>query len=390
MLEKTVATKKSAIIAIYGGGFLVGAAFVFLPSLGKILRDPPYSLSSSIYGLLYFPEIVGAILSALSAGFLQDHFKSKGVFRIGIFFNTIAMILLSIASFIHSSSIYPFLLFETLFYGIGFGLTLAAINHYAAFLFPDTQTKAVTILNALIGGATAVSPIILGFAQSLFSWGIWSIILLIGFVLVFFIPLPQAQIKNSHKLPLRLNIIPFMLAVLIYAICEGSFGSWANVYVSINKGQQAYYGILSLSLFWASMTVFRFIIALVPKRLVPHKYFYFASAISIGLCFLILPALNSALALVLAFVFAGAACSIYYPFSMSYGLINYPQQQTKVAGLMVAALMVGEGIGSFGLGPLQNILPLEKIYLFSALWAIPLFILALKLSRKPVTKQKLA
>lgn len=382
MLEKSIARNKAAIIAIYGAGFLVGAAFVFLPSLGKILSESPYNFSSSMYGLLYFPEIIGAILSALSAGFLQSRFKSKGVFKIGILFNTIAMILLSIASFIHSPLLYNLLLFEMLFYGIGFGLTLAAINHYAAFLFPSAETKAVTILNALIGGATAVSPIIFGFAQSLFSWGLWAIVLFISFVLIFFMPLPQTQIKVIHKVHLRSNILLFMLAVLVYAICEGSFGSWANVYVSVDKGQQAYYGIVSLSLFWASMTVFRLLIALVPEKIIPHRYFYIASAIAIGLCFLVLPVLNNALALVLAFVFAGAACSIYYPFSMSYGLIDYPQQQTQVAGLMVAALMVGEGIGSFGLGPLQDMLPLGTIYLISSFWMIPLFILALKLSHK--------
>jgi MFS family permease len=385
MIKEQFIRKKMIIFAVYGAGILVGAAFVFLPSLGKILTEPPYNFNSSVYGLLYFPEIIGAIFSALSAGFLQNRFKSSGIFRIGILFNISAMLLLSIASFIYSPLIYTFLLFETLFYGIGFGLTLAAINHYAAFLFPSLETKAVTILNALIGGATAISPIIFGFAQSLFSWGLWSILLLGGFILIFFMPLPQAQNKSNQKLQLKSNMLPFIFAVLIYAICEGSFGSWANVYVSVDKAQQAYYGILSLSLFWASMTVFRFLIALIPEKLIPHRYFYLASAISIGLCFLVLPTLNNAWSLVLAFSLAGAACSVYYPFSMSYGLIDYPQQQTQVAGLMVAALMVGEGIGSFGLGPLQNLLPLERIYLFSSLWGIILLILAFKLSRKAIS-----
>ena len=47
-----------------------------------------------------------------------------------------------------------------------------------------------------------------------------------------------------------------------------------------------------------------------------------------------------------------------------------------MAGLLVGALMVGEGIGSTGLGPLQSLLSLNQIYQFSALWAIPLLWLA--------------
>jgi hypothetical protein len=38
--------------------------------------------------------------------------------------------------------------------------------------------------------------------------------------------------------------------------------------------------------------------------------------------------------------------------------------------------MVGEGIGSFGLGPLQQLISLGNIYTWSALWALPLLWLA--------------
>ncbi|MHB1331662.1 MAG: hypothetical protein ACYCY1_15060 [Sulfuriferula sp.] len=53
-----------------------------------------------------------------------------------------------------------------------------------------------------------------------------------------------------------------------------------------------------------------------------------------------------------------------------------------MAGLMVAALMAGEGIGSFALGPLQGLVTLAHIYLFAALLAVPLFGLGWRLSAR--------
>lgn len=57
---------------------------------------------------------------------------------------------------------------------------------------------------------------------------------------------------------------------------------------------------------------------------------------------------------------------------MSLTLARFPMQQTQVAGLIVAALMAGEGLGSYGLGLVQHGLRLDEVYLASALWGIPL------------------
>jgi fucose permease len=78
---------------------------------------------------------------------------------------------------------------------------------------------------------------------------------------------------------------------------------------------------------------------------------------------------------------AGAACSIYYPFVMSLSLARFPRQKTQVAGLVVAALMVGEGLGPYGLGLLQHVQRLDHMYLASTLWGVPLLIGAWLVSR---------
>ena len=111
-----------------------------------------------------------------------------------------------------------------------------------------------------------------------------------------------------------------------------------------------------------------------------------AAPAAMALSFLIIPHLTSANALLIAFAIAGASCGIYYPYSMSYGISAHPQEGTQMAGLLVGALMVGEGIGSSGLGPLQSFFNLNQIYTFSALWFVPLFWLAWRNSQAQVAE----
>jgi fucose permease len=129
------------------------------------------------------------------------------------------------------------------------------------------------------------------------------------------------------------------------------------------------------------MTVSRVVLAPLPERWISRRSLLLMSAVGIAASFAALPWLSGTWAMVAAFALAGAASSIYYPFVMSMGLARFPRQQTQVAGLVVAALMVGEGLGSYGLGLLQHVQRLDHIYLASALWGLPLLIGAWFVSR---------
>ncbi len=373
---------KLSAVAVYTAGFLQGCAFVLIPALGTVLAAAPYHLSSSAYGMLFLPQTLGAIVGALAADALHRRIGSAGLFRTGVAANMLALLLLAGAAYSNGTLAHALLLMETLFLGVGFGLTLAAVNHYAALLFPRTATMAVTLLNAGIGGATALSPLILHGITIWTSWGVWPLKLATGFGLVLFLPLPANTAKTGESSRWQASMLLFAVAAFLYAIGEGIFGSWANIYISVNKALPAHYGALALSAFWGSMTLFRILLALVPERIIAQRLFYLAAPLGMGACFAVLPFLSSVWALVGVFAAAGAACSVYFPFSMSYGLAAFAGQQTRMAGLMVAALMAGEGIGSFALGPLQSLVTLPRIYSFSALLAVPLFVLGWRLSAR--------
>ena len=362
-----------SIAAIYLAGFVQGAAFVLIPALGNTLTAAPYHFSASAYAFLFLPQTVGAILGAALAGFIQQRLDMARLFRLGLGSNLLAMLLLLAASHGPAPMAYPLFLGDSLFMGLGFGWTLAAINHYSAIFFSQSASTAITLLNALIGGATALSPLILTAIQVHGNWGIWPLVLAAGFILAGLPYLPKTGGDTQLSFWPR-QLSPYFFMVLIYAVCEGSFGSWASVYLSKDQHLGNHAGTLALSAFWGSMTLFRTLLAPLPEHMISRRTLLLASATGMMACFALLPWLSGVDALIGAFAFAGASCSIYYPFTMALGLANFEKEKTQVAGLMVAALMIGEGLGSYGLGWLQSLQPLSHIYLVSALWGIPLLI----------------
>jgi fucose permease len=367
-------TRRALFIAtIFLAGFLQGSDFVLIPALGATLTMPPYAFSSSAFALLFLPQTVGAILGAVAAGWVQRRLGMGRLLRLGLLTNLAAMLLLVIATRGAGPSAYGILLTEGLLLGMGFGWTLSAVNHYAAHFFGQSASASITVLNAMIGGATALSPSILSELHTHLTLSAWPIVLATGFLLASLPRLPETNDDSRASVWVR-GLLPFALAVLIYAICEGSFGSWSNLYLSADKHLGSRAGIWALSAFWASMTLFRLLLAALPDRWISRRSLLVASSVGIASCFATLPWLSGMSALIWAFAMAGAACSIYYPLMMSAGLARFPEQQTQAAGLLVAALMVGEGVGSYGVGLLQRLQSLDHIFFASALWGIPLLL----------------
>ena len=357
---------------------------MLLPALGASFEQAPYHFSSADYGFLYVPEILGAILSALLAGRVRRRFGEAALFRSGAGANLLALAALSTAFFTRGWVAYGAVLAETIFLGLGFGFANTALNHLTAALFPEGETRAITLLNAVIGGATALSPLLLRGLEEPVGWISWPLLLALAWIILLLAPVPADPARpTSATRPWRFPTAA-ALAVLFYAIVEGSFGSWAAVFVSVNRALPVADGALALSLFWASMTATRLLLGAIPDRILSRRSCYLASPVGIALCFLGIPLLSGPSELVAAFAVAGVATGIYYPYTLSYALKAQPAASTEIAGLLVGALMAGEGIGSFGLGPLQTLLRLGTLYRLSALWALPLLALAWSVSRRRI------
>jgi len=126
-------TRRSEIGAVYAAGVVQGVALVTFPAASTILTSPDYyGLSSTAYGGLFLPQ---------AAGEPRAELLSQAVMTV-------------------QPLAYVLLLLATAALGAGFGLTVPALNTFAADFFPQQIGRAVLFLNALLGLGTALAPVI--------------------------------------------------------------------------------------------------------------------------------------------------------------------------------------------------------------------------------------
>ena len=89
-----------------------------------------------------------------------------------------------------------------------------------------------------------------------------------------------------------------------------------------------------------------------------------------------MPYANTSLVGVGLFALAGLACSGFFPLTIGLSSARYPHYVAWVSSMMIAALMVGVGLGSFIIGPLREWLSLEQLYQVSAAYPLTALLLA--------------
>jgi MFS family permease len=382
-------TRRSEIGAVYAAGVVQGVALVTFPAASTILTSPDYyGLSSTAYGGLFLPQAVTAIGSALLGARLTRRLGLKRVFLLGLAADLVSMtvLLLSQAVMTVQPLAYVLLLLATAALGAGFGLTVPALNTFAADFFPQQIGRAVLFLNALLGLGTALAPVIAALFVGLGIW--WGLPLLVAVLLVvllvFGLPLPLTVEApetvaggGSPARPTRFWI--FAAFALLYGVVETVNGNWATLYMTSDVGTSATVASLALTAFWAMVTVGRVLFAAV-ERWLPERRTYrllpFLAAAALA-AVAALPTGDPALG-VLAFGLAGLGCSALLPLTISFGQAELTAMAASVASGLIAFYQMGYGLAAFGVGPLveHTGLGLSAIYGLAAAVALAMGALA--------------
>ena len=147
---------------VYGAGVVQGVVLVTFPAASTIFTDPDeYDLSNTQYGLLFVPQVVTAIAASLLGAALARRYGTKRIYLTGLGASLAAMALLVASTFVESDTAvaFPLLLVATAFLGVGFGLTVPAINTLTAAFHPDRVESSVLSLNALLRLGTAMAHV---------------------------------------------------------------------------------------------------------------------------------------------------------------------------------------------------------------------------------------
>jgi len=388
--------QRNEIAAVYVAGVIQGVVLVTFPATSAVFTSAgDYGLSSTEYGGMFVPQAITAIGSSLLGAGLMRRLGIKRIYLLGLLANLMAMVLLVLSQFVmHNHMLaYEVLLVATACMGVGFGLTVPALNTFAAVFFPQKLDRAVLVLNALLGLGTALAPVFVALFVGLGMW--WGLPLLVSVLLVglllFSVRLPldegaQARAaqaaKSKTKLPPRFWV--FAAFTLLYGVCETTNGNWAAFYMTKHLGASAPLASLALTTFWGMVTVGRILFAAIEKS-VPERRTCQVLPFVVAVAFVAVAFIpNSAPFLGLpAFALAGLGCSALLPLAISFGQKELKTIAASVAGGLIAFYQIGYGIAAFGVGPLQQKagLSLDTIFGSTAIVALVMSALSFVVAR---------
>jgi hypothetical protein len=375
------ASPRREVGAVYGAGLAQGLALVTFPAASAVFTDrAAYGLTTGEYGFMFAPQVAMAVLAALFGARIARAWGQKRVFLTGLSANLGSMALLAGSRFLQGEHAvaYAVLLGATALLGIGFGLTVPALNTLAAALFPRRVDVAILALNALLGLGTALAPVLVAlFTRAGAWWGLpVAVGVLVAALLAWSFPLaldasgaPEARAARSTRFWL------FCAFAIAYGTVETLNGNWAILYMRGILHAAAGLAALALTLFWAAATAGRVLFAAIDRWLPARTTFRLLPWV-IALAFIatsLVPASAPGLGAA-CFGLAGLGCSALLPLMISLGSADAPP------GNLIACYQIGYGLAAFGLEPLRSRAGLGLRELFGGASLIALVLAALAIA----------
>jgi len=381
--------QRNEIAAVYVAGVIQGLALVTFPAASTVFTSPQhYGLSGTEYGGMFVPQAITAISASLLGAGLIRRLRIKRIYLLGLTANLVSMVLLFSSQFFLSTGgiAYGMLLLATASLGIGFGLTVPALNTFTAAFFPQRIDSAVLVLNALLGLGTVLAPVFVAFFIGLGIWWglpVLAVVLLLA-LLLFSLPLPlQAGTDETTLSPKGKTALParfwiFAAFALLYGICETMNGNWASLYMTQRLGVSTTLASLALTIFWGTVTGGRILFAAI-GRWVPEYRTYRALPLVVAVAFVLvalIPTGDPAVG-ILAFGLAGLGCSALLPLTISSAQKELTAIAASVPAGLIAFYQMGYGIAAFGVGPLQEKAGLSLATIFGSAAIVALVMLTL-------------
>ncbi|MCP5426305.1 MAG: MFS transporter [Gammaproteobacteria bacterium] len=374
-----------AILTVYLTAFLQGLTMVSFPASSAVMRNT-LGFTDAQYGAIYLPQVALAVIGAVIGGNMARRLGLKPLLWLAAAGNGLSQLALAASLWVMPAMAFPTVLVGTALLGWSFGLGGAPLNSYPPRFFPRRKPAAVVALHTLLGTGLMVGPLLadafnqagrwIGFPLSLVGLG--AVLTLAAIV----VRLPSegdevADRPVAANPPLTSSAFWIFAAIaVIYAFAEGTFSNWAVIYLHESKELSAAVAALALSVFWGALVVGRLLIALLVVRVPPLNIWLLLPGLMVT-AFLLMPeASTPALGLGL-FGLAGLACSAFFPLTITLASERFPDHVAWVSSMLIAALMVGVGLGSFVIGPLREWMSLEQLYRLSAIYPITVLGLAL-------------
>jgi len=173
----------------------------------------------------------------------------------------------------------------------------------------------------------------------------------------------------------------FTVIAVLYAFAEGTFGNWAVLYLQDVKHLPETVAASALSVFWAAMVGGRLLTSVLVLKLAPRRIWLSLPGLMV-IAFLLLPYADTPMRGIAGFALAGIACSAFFPLSIGLASQRFEKHVPWVSSMLIAALMVGVGLGSYLIGLLRDAVAMEQLYRLSTFYPIAALLLGIAVLRR--------
>lgn len=367
----------AAILTLYAGAFVQGLTLVSFPASSTVLLSM-HGFSDAQYGTIFLPQVALAVIGAIAGGALVRRFGLKPLLVAGLAANALSQAALAATVGLAPQAAFAAVLAGTAAMGFGFGLLGAPLNGLPPLFFPRRAGSAIVAVHTMVGAGLAVGPLLAGTFIAHWGWlgfpvtllGAAAILTLLAGMLAFPSDAGESDAGDARPAGRARRSAGFWLLLAIavlYAFAEGTFSNWAVIFLRDTKGLPEMSAALGLSVFWAALVAGRLLVSVMLVRLAPERIWIALPVIMIA-AFELLPLGDSAAAGIALFALAGLGCSAFFPLTVALGQARHPGEGAWVGSMLIAALMIGVGLGSFVIGPLRGWLSLDRLYQLSAIY----------------------
>ncbi len=377
-----------SVVSVYFACLLSGASAATLPASGSILRAR-LGLSDAVYGACFLPGCASGILVALAGPLLMRRWSLRALYQWGVGLPAVALVLMAVSPAISRPFGLTLLLLAMGLLGVAGGLGGITLNTAAMGIFPTSPGGALAMLHAVLGAGAALWPMVIAGAAQWDAWRAAPLALAGAFLVL----LAAARRREIHGLAAErrtvdgLTDVPVRLrwraaTILLYGIAEATFTAWAVIYLTEDRGLSLAAGAGALSLFWLMLTAGRALATMLVRSISPARI-AFGLSLAMAVAFPIVARARGSFGSLAAFAFAGLACSASFPVLLGLSAGELPERKPQVSATFSAAVLIGLAIGSFGVGPLRALVPLERIYAVGGLVPVLMGALLLVVRRQP-------
>ncbi len=386
------------VFCVYSAALLQGLALVSFPASASFLMAK-HGISDAQYGAIFLPQVAFAVIGALFGGHWAGRLGLERLLLLAMLANLLSQIALAGTSWVPLALVYPLILLGTACLGLGFGLLGAPLNSLPARYFPKHRDTALVIAHTMLGAGLMAGPLLMTAMIGLIGWTAFPATLALMCVVVTMAVLGLENSATTGDTP-KVAVAPakpvdsmafwlFIAIAVLYAFAEGTFSNWVVVYLQHGKGLSDAVSVGALSAFWAALVGGRLLVSLLVLR-VSATLIWRVMPLLMIVAFLALPYATTPTRAIAVFALAGFACSAFFPLSIALASARFPSHVAWVSSMLIAALMIGVGLGSFAIGSLREMVSFESLYRVSALY--PLIVLALAcamawLERAPRAKE---